>query len=186
MSTKAQIEANRRNARNSTGPRTTKGKDVVSQNALKHGIFASRDVIDAEDQAEFALFRQQLIDQWDPSNPMELLLTERLIALSWRLKRALRIQNQTIDALNTKDKDSAIEKLKHAHGLIDSDDLHPEFKLGYMAISDFSNNRVLERLLMYERRLENSMFKTITELQRLNIAKHVDLQKEIQKLTEQN
>jgi len=41
--------------------------------------------------------------------------------------------------------------------------------LGRLAIKDFSNARVLERLLMYERRIENSLYKTILELQRLNI-----------------
>jgi len=38
-----------------------------------------------------------------------------------------------------------------------------------LAVKDFSNGRVLERLLMYERRLENSLYKTILELQRLNL-----------------
>ncbi len=38
MSTQAQILANRRNAQNSTGPRTPQGKAAVSQNAVKHGL----------------------------------------------------------------------------------------------------------------------------------------------------
>jgi hypothetical protein len=40
MATQAQILANRRNAQKSTGPRTEKGKAVVSQNAVKHGLLA--------------------------------------------------------------------------------------------------------------------------------------------------
>jgi hypothetical protein len=41
--------------------------------------------------------------------------------------------------------------------------------LGRLAVKDFSNARVLERLLMYERRIEHSLYKTILELQRLHI-----------------
>ena len=39
---KKKIEANRRNARLSTGPRTEAGKDRSRNNAIKHGIFSSR------------------------------------------------------------------------------------------------------------------------------------------------
>ncbi|MHC4331688.1 MAG: hypothetical protein ACYSWW_26580 [Planctomycetota bacterium] len=39
MSTEAQVNANRENAKKSTGPRTPEGKTAVSQNAVKHGLF---------------------------------------------------------------------------------------------------------------------------------------------------
>jgi hypothetical protein len=41
MATPRQIEANRRNARHSTGPRTRAGKDASRLNACKHGLTAS-------------------------------------------------------------------------------------------------------------------------------------------------
>jgi len=40
MATAAQIEANRRNAQRSTGPKSDEGKDRVRRNALKHGMAA--------------------------------------------------------------------------------------------------------------------------------------------------
>ena len=40
MPSDAQIEANRRNARNSTGPRTEAGKERSRRNALRHGLAA--------------------------------------------------------------------------------------------------------------------------------------------------
>ena len=38
MASERQIAANRRNARNSTGPRSTSGRKRASQNAFRHGL----------------------------------------------------------------------------------------------------------------------------------------------------
>jgi len=38
MASPAQIAANRRNALKSTGPKTARGKAIVSRNPLKHGF----------------------------------------------------------------------------------------------------------------------------------------------------
>jgi hypothetical protein len=105
------------------------------------------------------------------------MLAERIVNLSWRLKRAGRFQNQTIDALNTPAPPSPLTRLKESllkdlkNVLPDTSKSDPELALGRLAIKDFSNDRVLERLLMYERRLENSLYRTIVELQRLNLIK---------------
>ena len=49
------LEANRKNALRSTGPRTRKGKAAVKRNALKHGILAREIVIPGrEDAVEFS------------------------------------------------------------------------------------------------------------------------------------
>jgi hypothetical protein len=42
MTSLKQIEANRRNALKSTGPRTKDGKQQSSQNAVRHGLTAER------------------------------------------------------------------------------------------------------------------------------------------------
>ncbi|MGB2865649.1 MAG: hypothetical protein WBC05_20125 [Sedimentisphaerales bacterium] len=52
MATTAQILANRLNSKKSTGPQTVDGKDVVSQNAVKHGLFAES-VIKGENPADY-------------------------------------------------------------------------------------------------------------------------------------
>ncbi|MBR0829835.1 hypothetical protein JQ596_30335 [Bradyrhizobium manausense] len=46
MASIRQIEANRRNATRSTGPRTTRGKANSSRNALRHGLARGTDASD--------------------------------------------------------------------------------------------------------------------------------------------
>ena len=178
MSTTAKTLANRRNAQKSTGPQTAEGKAAVSQNAVKHGLSAANVVISSESQADFNLYRDQILDELAPVSPMESMLAERVVSLSWRLKRVGRIQNQTIDALNAPKTPSPLAKLTQS--LLpkgqqpDPSESAPELALGRLAIKDFARARVLDRLLMYERRLEHSLYKTLLELQRLNLIRKLD------------
>jgi hypothetical protein len=178
MVSESQILANRLNSLKSTGPRTTEGKAAVSQNAVKHGLLAERDVISSESQADFDLYRQQILDELSPASPMESMLAERIVTLSWRLKRAGRFQNQAIDTLNANQTNDPLKKLTQSlsfnftgKSLSNAGSSNGELALGRLAVKDFADARVLEHLLMYERRIEHSLYKTILEFQRLNIAK---------------
>jgi hypothetical protein len=111
MATEAQILANRCNAQKSTGPRTIEGKAVVSQNAVKHGLSAGQDVISSESQAEFDLYCDRMLTELDPIGAMESMFAERIVSLSWRLKRADRIQNQAINAMNADNTRSPLARL---------------------------------------------------------------------------
>ena len=179
MATEAQILANRRNAQKSTGPRTNKGKAIVSQNAVRHGITSSQ-IISSESPADFEQYRDRMLSELDPIGAMETMLAERVVSLSWRLKRACRIQNQTIDALNADKATGSLAKLTQSLFFKGPDqpqgtsDSPGDPALGRMAIKDFSNARILERLLMYERRIENSLYKTVLELQRLNLIRKMN------------
>ena len=98
MSTKAQTKANQQNAQKSTGPKTDEGRAVVSQNAVKHGLFAES-VIKGEDPADYEAFHDQFLAEWAPVGMTASMLAERYVSLSWRLRRAERMQNQAIDHL---------------------------------------------------------------------------------------
>jgi len=181
MATEAQILANRLNAQKSTGPRTPEGKAIVSQNAVKHGLTAGQDIIGSESQAEFELYRDEMLTELAPVGAMESMLAERIVSLSWRLKRAGRMQNQTIDAMNANETCSPLAKLTKSlfskgldHPQGDQYNSDVDLTFGRIVIKDFSNARVLERLLMYERRIEHSLYKTILELQRLHIMRRLD------------
>jgi len=94
--TPKQMEANRRNALQSTGPKTASGKKAAARNAMEHGLLASEIVIDGgagqEHPAEFAALLQGLRDDFSPRGTLEEMLVERVAVSYWRLRRALRCE----------------------------------------------------------------------------------------------
>jgi hypothetical protein len=176
MATKAQIAANRRNAEKSTGPRTDEGKAAVAQNAVKHGLSGRLDVIKGEDQAEFDQHRAAFLAELAPAGAVETMLVERIVSLSWRLDRVERMQNEVFDALLA---DGATPLAKLARSLAgERSEEDGEPALGRAVLKDFSSSRVLDRLLMYERRMEHSLHRTLRDLKQLRvmgyISRHMD------------
>ena len=168
MSTEAQIHANRQNAQKSTGPRTSEGKSSVSKNAVKHGLFAAENVISCENQAEFDLFREEMLGELAPVGVIESMLAGRIVSLSWRLQRAGHMQNQAIDVMLAKDETDDWQEILRGRAVKAQDPRAGglELILGWATNEDFSHSKVLERLMMYERRIENSMLKMMKELER--------------------
>lgn len=92
MSSVRQIDANRRNARLSTGPVTDEGKVRSRQNAVRHGLTAET-VIDALENAEdYSAFQMAVTADYDAQSAVERELVLRLASLLWRLRRATTIE----------------------------------------------------------------------------------------------
>jgi hypothetical protein len=87
MATDKQIQANRANAKRSSGPRTVPGKRRSSLNALKLTIFAESCLLPTEDPKEFSAFARGLYADWNPVGTMERTLVELLISTLWRSRR---------------------------------------------------------------------------------------------------
>ena len=174
MATQAQILANRCNAQQSTGPATPEGKAAVAKNATKHGLFARCDVVISENQADFDALRAEMLHELSPEGTIETLLAGRIVSLTWRLRRAARMQNELIDVrirLEINDSEPLLSK-----SLITGQPCrlsenrrrcYDDVALGLVAKWDFGGDRTLERLSMYERRLEASLFKTMAELKKI-------------------
>ena len=75
MTTQAKIEANRRNAQKSTGPRTDEGKDKVRLNALKHGLTATTVVLPHEDAGAYQQREEAWTRELNPSGELGRYLT---------------------------------------------------------------------------------------------------------------
>src|SRR3990172_3062800 len=91
------LEANRKNALRSTGPRTPQGKNTVRWNALKHGLLAKEIVIPAgagrENAADFHNLLAQLRAHLAPAGVLEEVLVEKIAVCYWRLRRVLRAES---------------------------------------------------------------------------------------------
>jgi hypothetical protein len=96
MASQKQIEANRRNAKRSTGPTTGLGKAVARFNALKHGMTADTAVLPYEDEYSYAELRETLIDQYRPVGSAESMLVEVIVNSYWRLLRARRVETSAL------------------------------------------------------------------------------------------
>jgi hypothetical protein len=174
MATTAQIQANRSNAQKSTGPRTAEGKERASQNAVKHGLLAREAVIVGEDPAEFEMYREGMLQTLDPVGPVEAMLAERVVGLSWRLRRAERLQNAAFAAIDegepTELLEARLEEWKQHKGSVRDRGvcgvLDENAALAKAVVADFGGARVLDRMLMYERRIESSLYRTMAELRR--------------------
>ncbi len=86
------IDANRRNAKKSTGPRTPEGKSHSRFNRLQHGLAAKVTVLPGEDPAAFQTRVNAIVETFAPQNQVELELLERVAATTWSLDRATRAE----------------------------------------------------------------------------------------------
>ena len=157
MATAAQIQANRTNAQKSTGPRTPEGKEKASQNAVTHGLLAREGIIRGEDEEQYREHAETLMTQLSALSPLEEILADRIIDLTWRLKRAAQDQDAVFAALY--EKQEAAQESHEPGG--------DAATLGRMLVADFTQEAVLERLQRYERRIESSLYRTLKELSRL-------------------
>jgi hypothetical protein len=92
MATDKQTNANRENAKRSTGPRTPDGKARIRYNAMSHGLLAEAALLPDEDEPTFRAFEDGLKNALSPVGAVESLLVERIINLSWRLRRASQVE----------------------------------------------------------------------------------------------
>jgi hypothetical protein len=93
MISEKQLEANRRNAQSSTGPRTIEGKAQSSRNNLRHGLTGQINILPTEDREAHDAFCNELSDSLKPETPMERQLAQCVAEDSWRLNRARAIEN---------------------------------------------------------------------------------------------
>ena len=87
MATERQIQANRANAKRSTGPVTEEGKQSSSQNARCHDQLSSCIVLKAECPPLFDELMNSLIDEFQPQTANETALIETMAVARWKLTR---------------------------------------------------------------------------------------------------
>ena len=86
------VQADRSNARKSTGPITEEGKQRSRCNAVRHGLTAETVIGALEDAEDYQAFEASIIADYDAQSAVERELVMRLASLLWRLRRATTIE----------------------------------------------------------------------------------------------
>ena len=101
---------NRQNARHSTGPRTTSGKQRSSQNAITHGLFAQPVALAPEEEAQYQQLSQKFFDEYKPATATEAAMVQQLADTTWRLNRIPQIEDAVL-ADKSQSSKAAIEQI---------------------------------------------------------------------------
>ena len=136
------------------------GKATASRNAVKHGLLAEQVVIHGEDPAQFDLYREGMLAELAPVGAVEAMLAERAVSLAWRLRRAERLQSAVFATVYRENANDVVLWPKHGLPIEPRPD-EDEVILGQVVMTDFARAQVLDRLLVHERRIESSLYRTM-------------------------
>jgi hypothetical protein len=150
MATIKQIEANRLNAKKSTGPKTPAGKARSSRNAFIHGLSSQRPTVTIENSAEFNAFANKFMDQYEPLEPSEIFLVRRIACMAWRIQRAQCYETLVLDNL--------------CNSFPEDDTRTDQDVFSQLLLDDFRNHQTLAKLQRYETQLERSILRCMKEL----------------------
>lgn len=114
MATERQIQANRRNAALSTGPRTEDGKARSRANATRHGLAGESADLEAASSAEFLERRARWAAERPPAGEAAGWALDRAVAASLRIERCERAVDELTAATRRRarlawDEDRAVE-----------------------------------------------------------------------------
>jgi hypothetical protein len=158
MISQRQLDANRRNAQLSTGPRTPEGRAAVRSNALRHGLTAKIAVLDNENPEHFQEMLDAFQAEHQPVGPTEDLLVHQMVMSAWRLQRLRAIEtslfNLRMRALKP-DMERELSKITETE------------RLAFVFRDDTRNSGAFANLSRYETRIERSFYKALRELQHL-------------------
>jgi hypothetical protein len=170
---KKQLFANRKNARQSTGPKTRCGKRISARNSTKHGLYSTAIIINSphlkEDPNEYTKLINSLFSELKPKGMFQKQLVIRIANCLWRSKRAILAETAEI---NTSIANMDLDQMRGMYENDFDDCDNPE-----QALTDYLNNRVATRVVpktelavkitRYEMRLDRQLSRAYTLLRHL-------------------
>lgn len=200
MSSEKQVLANQLNSQKSTGPKTEIGKSTISKNSTKHGLLSNQTILPWESSSELNDLRASMIEQFKPIGEIEKIIVDRLVSLTWRLRRAGTIETGIYAwkkyAMEFNQVFAEMKSYPPGASRIDSfsienkelsDENKATFEKLQMEVSiksklvnselpalgrTFANDAdIFTTLFRYESGLERSFFKSLHELQRLQASR---------------
>ena len=162
MTSQKQLQANRLNARKSTGPKTDAGKALARLNSLRHGLTAGQVVvIPGEDELLFYKLYSELMMEYDPETALQEELVKQLAGILWRLRRVPVFEAAIFNACY-----GEVAKLKWPH--VENAEYWPlrhSVHTGLALMEDAKTADALGKLTRYNAGLVNSLKKTLQMLE---------------------
>ncbi len=202
MTSEKQVQANRRNALKSTGPKTPEGKAAVRLNANKHSLRSQEVLLPGEDEEALKELDENLRAELQPVGELENQFVDGIVAAHWRLRRVRRVEAgifawelygelaeraeqearayksdaliEMRDALET-----ITDEQKHQEALSKAQDMKAKqdaetATLGRTFIRDADQANAFSKLSRYETAIERSLYKALHELQRLQAGRNAE------------
>jgi hypothetical protein len=177
MTSWRQFQANRRNAPQSTGPKTDAGKEVSRRNAVRHGLTAETVIGSLEDAEDYKSFEVAIAADYDAQSALERELVLRLASLLWRLRRATKIEtglfeSQTDHELRESDNRQLASSGEFVPALFRASNFQTgadwnKFTCSFLRLANMSNF-ALDRLSRYEATLWRQVGRIIYALETLD------------------
>jgi hypothetical protein len=174
LTTEKQKAANRRNAKKSTGPKTSSGKKRSSQNAISHGVLTDYVGQSPKEKKEFEALHKQIRRELKPKSQIEILLVERYVVNFWRERRLSFFEEKLLSKF----------RAEATYELLNSDDPSYNLKEPVELTADlgpFTETPIEKQLLIarYQTMLNNQSRLILKELRdeqsrRLNSGKVID------------
>ena len=165
------LDANRRNARLSTGPKTEQGRANSRRNALKHGVLASALLVSnglgAEDSAEFDELLRSLHEDLLPVGVLEKMLVEKIAVFWWRQRRALQCEAGLVERAFVPIPETDIQFLSRTIG-VSSRAPEQEAIKSHLRLPLGED---LDCILRYETTMQRQLVHAINQLERLQRAR---------------
>jgi hypothetical protein len=174
------IAANRSNSKQSTGPRTARGKSHSRWNSHKYGIMAKALLVvdgpGAENVAEFNKLLDGLRQSWQPKGKREESLVETIAICDWRMARSLRAEAGLISrgvVIDNAGQAPEIVALGLVLGRDETDERERELK-EITSHRSLPLNRRLDLILRYQTTIQRIQASAINQLEGLQLRRKGD------------
>jgi len=176
MSSQKQIDANRRNAQSSPGPRSLAGKARSRLNAVRDGLTGQITTLSEKDRPVFEQLKTEILADFNPKTAIERRLANAIAWDTWRLDHlraiemnvyALGIEEELADEVNSENEENAEDAAETATAE------NAPFELDEFdtALSDARTFRAeakrFELMSLYEQRMNRNMHRNLATLRDL-------------------
>jgi hypothetical protein len=134
------IEANRRNAKKSTGPKTEEGKARSAMNSIKYGIYSDKYLIKDESYEEFDNYRRKILKCLNPTNAVLFDMATHVVSNGWEYQRCTLLESKILNSKSLKHDAERKQNNEEAKQIIVSWQDSPELEAKYGALEEYSKN----------------------------------------------